>query len=134
MPPHCDTMDGSVVTTAREALENKNANIILPWASEIALRVGETYRLELGGLSSAGYDWEYIIDPQGIAEVSTEMIGVIPQLPPGGPSPDTFERQKVFNITALESGTTQVRMFLRRSWEHDKPPLRELCLKILVSK
>lgn len=36
MPPHCDTMDGPVVTAAREALENKNANIILPWAPEIA--------------------------------------------------------------------------------------------------
>jgi predicted secreted protein len=104
-------------------------------ARRINLRVGETYRLELGGLSSAGYAWEYIIDgPQGIAEVSTEMIGAIPQLPPGGPSPDSFERQKIFNINALESGTTQVRIFLRRSWERDKPPLRELCLKILVSK
>lgn len=36
MPPHCDTMDGPVVTAARKALENKNVNIILPWTPEMA--------------------------------------------------------------------------------------------------
>lgn len=36
MPPHCDTMDGPVVTAARKALENKNANLILPWVPEMA--------------------------------------------------------------------------------------------------
>ena len=34
MPPHCDTMDGPVVVAARKALEEKNVNIILPWAPE----------------------------------------------------------------------------------------------------
>ena len=32
MPPHCDTMDGPVVLAAKEALEKRNVNIILPWA------------------------------------------------------------------------------------------------------
>lgn len=36
MPPHCDTMDGPVVTAAREALEKNNVNLILPWAPEVA--------------------------------------------------------------------------------------------------
>ena len=31
MPPHCDTMDGPVVTAAKEALEKGNVNLILPW-------------------------------------------------------------------------------------------------------
>ena len=34
MPPHCDTMDGPVVTAARKSLEEENVNIILPWAPE----------------------------------------------------------------------------------------------------
>ena len=34
MPPHCDTMDGHVVTAAKQALENGNVNLILPWALE----------------------------------------------------------------------------------------------------
>lgn len=32
MPPHCDTLDGPVVKSARLALENNNINIVLPWA------------------------------------------------------------------------------------------------------
>ncbi len=32
MPPHCDTLDGPVVTAARKALETGNVNLVLPWA------------------------------------------------------------------------------------------------------
>ena len=32
MPPHCDSMDGPVVTAARRALETKNADIALAYA------------------------------------------------------------------------------------------------------
>ena len=31
MPPHCDTMDGPVVTAAQKALETENVKHILPW-------------------------------------------------------------------------------------------------------
>lgn len=31
MPPHCDSMDGPVVTAARKALEAKNVSLILPY-------------------------------------------------------------------------------------------------------
>jgi len=31
MPPHCDTMDGPVVTAAKKALETGNVNLILPY-------------------------------------------------------------------------------------------------------
>lgn len=36
MPPHCDTMDGPVVTAAKEALEKADIKIILPWATKSA--------------------------------------------------------------------------------------------------
>jgi len=36
MPPHCDTMDGPVVTAARKALETGNVNLILPWVPKRA--------------------------------------------------------------------------------------------------
>lgn len=36
MPPHCDTMDGPVVTAAKAALEKGNVNLILPWAPKKA--------------------------------------------------------------------------------------------------
>ncbi len=36
MPPHCDTMDGPVVTAAKKALETGNVNLILPWVPKKA--------------------------------------------------------------------------------------------------
>jgi hypothetical protein len=34
MPPHCDTVDGPVVSAARQALEAKDVNLILPYVHE----------------------------------------------------------------------------------------------------
>lgn len=36
MPPHCDTLDGPVVTAAKAALKAGNVNLILPWAPKKA--------------------------------------------------------------------------------------------------
>jgi len=36
MPPHCDTMDGPVVTAARRALEKGNVDLVVPWAPKEA--------------------------------------------------------------------------------------------------
>ena len=36
MPPHCDSMDGPVVTAARDALEKEDVNLILPYVKEDA--------------------------------------------------------------------------------------------------
>lgn len=36
MPPHCDTMDGPVVTAAKRALETRNVNLIFPWVPKKA--------------------------------------------------------------------------------------------------
>lgn len=34
MPPHCDSMDGPVVTAARKALEAQNVDLVLPYVPE----------------------------------------------------------------------------------------------------
>lgn len=34
MPPHCDTVDGPVVTAAREALESQDVSKVLPWVAK----------------------------------------------------------------------------------------------------
>jgi len=36
MPPHCDTLDGPVVTAAKRALETGKVNLILPWEPKAA--------------------------------------------------------------------------------------------------
>lgn len=34
MPPHCDTVDGPVVTAARDALESQDVTKVFPWISK----------------------------------------------------------------------------------------------------
>ncbi|GAA4867150.1 hypothetical protein GCM10025788_00110 [Serinicoccus chungangensis] len=34
MPPHCDTLDGPVVTAARRALEMNEVDLVLPYVHE----------------------------------------------------------------------------------------------------
>ena len=36
IPPHCDTMDGPVVSAAKLALNSKDVNLILPWVPKDA--------------------------------------------------------------------------------------------------
>lgn len=36
MPPHCDSLDGPVVTAAKAALTDKNVDLVLPFVPEAA--------------------------------------------------------------------------------------------------
>ncbi len=36
MPPHCDSMDGPVVTAARRALDGEDINLVLPYVKASA--------------------------------------------------------------------------------------------------
>ena len=36
MPPHCDSMDGPVVTAAREALDKEDVKLVLPYVTASA--------------------------------------------------------------------------------------------------
>lgn len=46
MPPHCDSLDGPVVTAAREALEKRDVDLVLPYVQEQGeAEVREAFRL-----------------------------------------------------------------------------------------
>lgn len=54
MPPHCDSMDGPVVTAARQALEAENLNLILPYVrsegeAEVICAFGKVLPLRKNG-------------------------------------------------------------------------------------
>lgn len=102
-------------------------------ASSVHLRVGETHRLRLPGLGSAGYGWEMSVEGDGEAVgVSKEFLP--PPLPTGGPLPAGYSRDEEVVITALAPGTATVRLVQRRSWEGEKPPLKELLLEVRVTE
>ncbi len=63
MPPHCDTLDGPIVTAAKRALEKHNVNLILPYApaeaeSELLKAFEKTLHVRaLGGEAAALADY-----------------------------------------------------------------------------
>jgi hypothetical protein len=99
----------------------------------ILLNTGDVYRFKLGGLGSAGYDWDYSIEgDEGIVAVSAGSPSpppkpVSPDLPP-----DSYSLEYVLLITALKPGNVRIRLSLRRSWEKLKPPIRETTVEINV--
>jgi hypothetical protein len=103
-------------------------------ASKVTLRPGAVHRLTLGGLGGAGYAWDQSIEGlPGVVRVSVEPAEAPALPPPGGPPPNNSSRDDTYIITALKPGTAQVRFFLHRPWERDKPPLREVVVDVSVS-
>ena len=102
---------------------------------KINLQVGGTHQLRLQGPGGTGYTWEYSIEGSaGIVSVLMEQIGEPPHNLSGGPIPDTYSLDGLFVITALKPGMAKVKLVLRRPWEHDNPPLKELCFDVFVSE
>ena len=103
-------------------------------AHRLVLRVGEQRRVPLGGPGSAGYGWDVdVAEAAGIVEVSLEPLPLPPRPSPGGPPPASFSVQFELVIVALAPGAAEVRACLRRPWERDKLPLRELRLTLSVT-
>jgi hypothetical protein len=102
---------------------------------KIGLRIGETRKLELGGLGTAGYVWEYQIDGlPDVVSVFRELEETSQPLPPVGSSPNTSSINELFAVKGLIKGETKIRFRLRRPWERDKPPLREVLFEVSISE
>jgi hypothetical protein len=100
---------------------------------DIALHPGETRRLEIGGLGSAGYAWSYEVEgPAGVIAVAIETVP--PPSPPAGAPPTSYSAQHVLAVTGLEEGSATINLAQRRPWEKQKPPLREMRVQVTVTK
>ncbi len=103
-------------------------------AHEVSLRPGETYRLDIGGLGSAGYSWSYEV--RGRSDVVTVSLdaGAPPPRPASGAPPSSFSVSYALAVGALRDGSTTVHLSLQRAGEKDKPPLREIDVHIVVAR
>ena len=102
-------------------------------AHEVSLRPGETYRLDVGGLGSAGYSWSYEV--RGASDIVTVSLdaGAPPPRPASGAPPDSFSVSYTLSVLALRAGSTTVHLSLQRAGEKDKPPLREIDVRVTVA-
>jgi hypothetical protein len=103
-------------------------------AHEVSLRPGETYRLDIGGLGSAGYGWSYEVrGPSDIVTVSLDA-GAPPPRPASGAPPNSFSVSYTLSVLALRDGNTTVHLSLQRAGEKDKPPLRAIDVHVTVER
>ena len=100
---------------------------------DIELHPGDQHRIKLGGLGSAGYAWEYL--SEGDREVLSASIESLPmQVHPQQDNlpPDSFSAEKMVVIRAIKPGVCRLRLFLRRPWETEKPPLKEIQIEVQI--
>lgn len=96
--------------------------------SSLVLPIGSTHEQIFSGLGTAGYSWNFMIDG------ATDVLAVThrTEKPPVQIMPSAFDNNDVYSIIALKPGKVRIRFFLQRSWEHEKPPLREVIINVSV--
>jgi predicted secreted protein len=100
-------------------------------AHDVTLKPGDIYRLEIGGLGSAGYDWSYEVT--GAADiVKVTLDASAPPPPTGATLPNSFSVPYALTVVALKEGSATIHVSLQRPWEKQKPPLREISVRVTV--
>jgi len=80
-------------------------------------------------LGAAGYNWEYSIETGKIVSVSLDFVDDGKRT---GPLPPGYSLDVLITVQALEPGHATIYFAQRRSWEKDKPPVKEHVLEIIV--
>ena len=98
--------------------------------AKLELSVGEKYVFRLKGLGAAGYNWEHSIEETGkVVSVSSEFVDKGKKI---GPLPPGYSLDELITIQALEPGHATIHFAQRRSWEKQKPALKELVIEVFV--
>ncbi|MDQ2864459.1 MAG: protease inhibitor I42 family protein [Bacteroidota bacterium] len=95
---------------------------------EIKLKKGESTEIQLKGLSTAGYVWNYTTDAdKNDITVSKDFVSkkLLPQIV--GASAD-----EVFKITANKTGVVYITFFQKRSWEKNTAPIDTKTIKLTI--
>lgn len=102
--------------------------------TKITLKAGEAITLRLPGLGPAGYTWLHeIVGDVEIVNISTVTEKSSDQNQEEKPTVVGSGEDELFIIRAINGGHTTVSFFQKRTWEHDKPPLKEHIIEIYVN-
>jgi len=96
---------------------------------EITLKKGESTEIQLKGLATAGYIWNYTTDADKNAITVSKDFVVSNKLKQknAGASAD-----EVFKITANEKGVMYINFFQKRSWEKNTDPINTKTIKLTI--
>jgi predicted secreted protein len=129
----CISVISLVVGLIYQQIHKGSQTVMTEGPTNLSLKPGEQYALRLRGLGTAGYSWVFTIE-RSDQIVRVELVPVEHSLPgsPSGPPPTAGSVDAVYLITALEPGHVTIRFIQQRSWERNKPPLKEYVLSVDV--
>jgi predicted secreted protein len=98
-------------------------------SSNVNLGVGESHRVQLPGLGTAGYRWSAVVEgDEGVAEVSDAGLAELADRRIGRSA------DELFDIRAVGPGVARVRFAQRRPFEPaDVPPAAEQVVEVRVT-
>jgi len=97
-------------------------------SSTIRLKTGEQYTFVLKGRLTAGYQWVFSVDGEGIVSMNKKVKA---QKGNEGIRPGT-SADEVFVIVALRKGKATLHLKQLRIWETDNKPLDERISTVVV--
>ena len=95
--------------------------------SDVTVRVGRTFTINLEGNPTTGYRWEVVeYDERMLKLTGEDYTSSSDRIGAGGIQEFTF--------TASQAGRTKVELVYRRPWEKDVEPLRTFTAKVRVNR
>jgi predicted secreted protein len=92
---------------------------------EIHLKTGESTTVQLKGLATAGYQWNYVTDDnKNLVSISKDYLSTPKAI---GASAD-----EVFTITANNKGIVNISFFQKRNWEKNSNAANEKKIVITI--
>jgi predicted secreted protein len=92
---------------------------------EIHLKTGESTTVQLKGLSTAGYQWNYVSDDnKNLVSISKDYLSV--QKTVGASAAE------LYTITANNKGIVNISFFQKRNWEKNNNAANEKKIKITI--
>jgi len=96
---------------------------------EIKLKQGESTEIQLKGLATAGYVWNYTTDADKNVITVSKDFAISKKLTQKNVGASADE---VFKITANEKGIVYVTFFQKRSWEKNTDPINTKTVKLII--
>lgn len=92
---------------------------------EIHLKTGESTTIQLKGLATAGYQWNYVSDDtKNLVSISKDYLSA--------PKAVGASADEVFTITANNKGIVNISFYQKRNWETNVEPINEKKIKITI--
>lgn len=96
---------------------------------EIKLKTGESTTIQLKGLATAGYEWNYTLDNnKNLVTISKDYV-LTEKLTRKNVGKSADE---IFTIKANNKGVATISFFQGRSWEKNVRPVNEKKIKITI--